>query len=318
MNSNLTAEDYAILYRFSVALAGVNEEAEQLVHDVLEEKLTRAADLPPQKALLELLKAIWQQKPEPAGDAPISNLPPQFQWMKTRDRAVNTLGGFGRFSDLEIESICGDNGTPGTLPDKIAMLPEKLAATLESIVVSPELLKRFAVTAQGIHPPFRLVSPLGIALLFAAIVSVTVIFWVWRDWHSKADEILAHKFLDAAVGMPPEKLEPVDATIAEVSDTLYLKYGLENYPIPPAFAGIRASRLGVGRIDGHPVVQIQLRDSGALLMLFRGEDFGLGSDYDWQTASIAGWSLAMRTENQQGQVLTLKGTEEQLRSVFPK
>lgn len=295
-----------------MALAGVNEEAEHLVHEVLEEKLPRLADLEPQKTIVQLLRNIWEDRPQPVGDAPISNLPPQFQWMKTRERAVATLRGFGRFTEEEIATICG------SCELEEPKIPEKIASTLESIVVSPELLKRFAVTIQGIHPPFRLFSALGISLLFAALLTLTVAGWVWRDWHSKADETLAQKFIEAVEKTSPEKPEPVDLPIGELTDVLFLKYGLENYPLPAAFAKVPATQISVGQVDGHPVVQIGLKDSPALLMLFRAEDFGMGDDEDWQTATLDGWSLAIRSQNQQGLVLTIHGTGDQLRALLPK
>lgn len=315
MISTLSPTDFAQLYRFSVALAGINEEAEHLVHTVLEEKIGPLADIESHKSVIVLLRSVWESRPEPRGDTPISNLPPQFQWMKTRDRAVAILQGFARFSEQEIAAICGKSESD----EASAMPPDKIAAVLESIPVSPELLKRFAVTVQGAHPPFRLLSSLGLSLVFAALVSLAVAGWIWRDWHSQADEILAQKFIDAIEKTSLDKLEPVDAPVGDLADVLFLKYGLENFPLPASFGRVPAAMLGLNQVDGHPVVQIGLKNSRALLMLFRAEDFGLDPNADeWQTANIDGWSLAIRSQNQQGHVVTLFGSEDELRALLPK
>lgn len=304
-----------MLYRFSVALAGINEEAESLVHEVLDEKLTRLAAADSHETRVQLLRALWETRPLPRGDAPISNLPPQFQWMKTRDRAVATLLGFGEFSPGEITTICG----PSEGDEATSMPMEKIAAALVSIPVSAEMLNRFAVTVQEASPPFRLFSPLGISLVFAGLVLCAVAAWIWNDWQSKADEVLAQKFVDAAEELSPSEMQAVDVPVGELADVLFLKYGLENYPIPPAFASASASVLGVNQVDGHTVVQIGLKDSHAVLMLFRAEDFGLEpNDDDWQMANLDGWALALRSQNQQGHVLTLHGSEAKLRALLPK
>ena len=300
-----------MLYQFSVALAGQNEEAEHLVHEALDEKLPRVSKTEPSS--IPLLRAIWEARPEPRGDAPISNLPPQFQWMKTRDRAVATLLSLGRFSEKDIAAICG----PGESPDSAAI--EKATAALETIPVSAELLNRFAVTIERAAPPFRVVSPLGLALLFAALVLLAVASWIWLDWKSKADEILSQKFLDAVEDASPSEFESIDAPVGELTDVLFLKYGLENYPLPAAFAKIPASKVGVGSVDGHPVVEIRLKNPTAWLILFRAADFGLESNDDhWQTAELDGWSLALRSQNSQGQVVSLQGSSSALSALLPK
>ncbi len=298
-----------------MALAGLNEEAESLVHDVLDEKLGRLAAADVHGTLLRLLRALWEGRPVTHGDAPVSNLPPQFQWMKTRDRAVATLRGVGEFSDMEIITICGvEEGAEST-----SMPMEKIAAALVSIPVSGEMIKRFAVTVQQASPPFRLFSPLGISLLFAGLVLCAVAAWIWHDWQSKADEVLAQKFIDVVKDLSPQEMQPVNEPVGELTDVLFLKYGLENYPLPADFARSTASILGVNHVDGHPVVQIGLKDSHAVLMLFRAEDFGLEpNEDDWQMASLDGWALAMRSKNQQGHVITLHGTPKELSALLPK
>ena len=312
LTSSLSPSDLTVLYQFSVALAGLNEEAEHLVHEVLEDKLPGVSKTEPSS--IPLLRALWNARPEPkgGGDAPISNLPPQFQWMKTRDRAVATLLSFKRFSEKDIAAICG----PGESPDPAAV--ERAAAALETIPVSAELLNRFAVTMQGASPPFRLLSPLGLALLFAALVLLAVASWIWLDWKSKADEILSQKFIHAVEDASPAEFESIDAPVGELTDVLFLKYGLENYPLPAAFATLLASKVGVGSVDGHPVVEIRLKNQAAWLILFRAADFGLESNDDhWKTAGLDGWSLAMRSQNSQGQVVTLHGSSSALSALLP-
>ncbi|HEX8371577.1 MAG TPA: hypothetical protein VF585_02260 [Chthoniobacterales bacterium] len=312
MISSLAPTDYALLYRFAVALAGLNEDTEALVHEVLEEKLPRLSHPDPQKNLVQLLRALWLARPHPRGESPISNLPPQFQWMKTRQRAVTILQASRRFTEEEITAICDAGVEEETLP------PEKIAAALDSIPVSPELLRRLAATVKGLHPPFRLLSPLGLALIFAGLVLCGVGYWIYSDWRGTADEKLAEKFLNAAKVSSSRQPEPVSGTVGELADALFLNYGLENYPIPASFASASASTLAVSHVDGYPVVQIGLKDSPALLMLFRAEDFGLAADdANWQMASIDGWSLAVRSENNQGHVITVEGPEEKLRALLP-
>ena len=299
-----------MLYQFSVALAGLNDEAEHLVHEVLDEKLPRVSTSHP--SLRPLLRALWNTRPEPRGDAPISNLPPQFQWMKTHERAVASLRSFGRFSEEDIAAICGSAG------EMDAAAFEKATAALDAVPVSTEMLNRFAVTMQGASPPFRLLSPLGLALLFAALVLLAVASWIWLDWKSKADEILSQKFINAVEDSSPSEFESIDSPVGELADVLFLKYGLENYPLPAAFSKLPASKVGVGSVDGHPVVEIQLKNPTAWLILFRAADFGLVSNDDhWQTAALDGWSLAMRSENSQGQVVTLHGSSSELSALLP-
>lgn len=314
MNTPAAANDFAVLVRFAVVIAGQNEDTEQLVHEVLEDhwaKIDHNGPFPDR--LVPLLRALWQHRPQPPEGTPISNVPPAFQWITPQQRATVTLQNLADFSEEQISTIIGEIAPQNTVPT------EKIVAALEAIPVTRELLRRLGATAARAQLPFRLISPIGLSILFAALVSVAVALWIWRDWSSRADDTLAGLFIKSTTELTADSLEAVDLSIEDLPDHLFLKHGIENHPVPAAFNKLSASKIGVNRIEGHPVVQIGLKNTRALVTLFQPADFGLeANDSEWRFASAKGWAVALRCQDDLGTAVTLRGTEDELEALLPK
>lgn len=309
-----SASDFAVLTRFAVVVAGQNEETEQLVHEVLEDHWAKIDPEAPFTArILPLLRAVWQNRPQPPEGTPISNVPPAFQWITPLQRATATLQNLGSFTEEQIAGITGEFAPQDSVPI------EKIDAAIEAISVSPELLRRLSATAARAHQPFRLLSPLGLSLIFSGLVFLAVGFWIWHDWSSRVDENVAGLFIQSTTALTAESLEAVDLAVEDLPDHLYLKHGLENYPVPASFAQFPATKVGVNRIDDHLVVQVGFKNNRALVTLFHPADFGLDpNDHEWRLASNQGWAVALRSEKNIGTAVTLRGSETELKALLPK
>ena len=129
------------------------------------------------------------------------------------------------------------------------------------------------------------------------------------------DEAISHLVETAAAGDPDNtKLEPLDIECGKLGDTLFLKYGIEDYQVPPTLARLHTVGYRVFEDKGGSVTQVQVREHDLTFLIFPATPQGveIKPAGAWRFLSGEGWSAAAEVHNHICFVAMCHGSEDQL------
>lgn len=122
--------------------------------------------------------------------------------------------------------------------------------------------------------------------------------------------------LIASVNSGAQRLEPLSTPCDNLGDTLFLKYGLDDYSVPRLFGRYEAVGYRVFFNSSFPVAQVKVREHGLTFLIFRADQQGVdikpaGS---WKRLSGDQWSAAAQARDNICFVVACRGDEDQLES----
>ncbi|HEY5751769.1 MAG TPA: hypothetical protein VIT21_01355 [Chthoniobacterales bacterium] len=214
-----------------------------------------------------------------------------------------------------------------------AAIAEKLRAQIEIDAGAENLLQTMAVDdavierlkEEGVRlaktrkrqSQFRLFSPIGFTVIFAVLVMSSVVAWTVIDRTQYENQPITAMLLDQATNVSEQTMESVDVSAGDLTDWVFLKHGLEDVQIPDAIARKQAAFCGLTRIDGHPVVKIALKESKALVFLFKASDFSLPESEKnaWEIFDRGEWAAGIQVDKGNACMVTVNGSVDDVRRV---
>ncbi len=174
-------------------------------------------------------------------------------------------------------------------------LPEGLLDKMTKVEPGKRRLDWRSARSALKQPPV-LAALIGLAVM----VGILVFFWLDRMQSFPGREAV-FRMISTTQEMSGAELEPLITEAGKLGDWFMLKYGLEDFNVPPEFAGMKTAACRLFKQDGFPVAQIAIKRenaAGMLFFIFRAEDFGvkLPSPDRWYIFTQEDWSAAVRGE----------------------
>jgi hypothetical protein len=128
------------------------------------------------------------------------------------------------------------------------------------------------------------------------------------------DEAITHLVETAASDPDNSKLEPLDIECGKLGDTLFLKYGIEDYQVPPTLSRLHTVGYRVFDDKGGSVTEVQVREHDLTFLIFPASQEGveIKPAGEWKFLSGEGWSAAAEVHNHICFVAMCHGNEDQL------
>lgn len=112
-----------------------------------------------------------------------------------------------------------------------------------------------------------------------------------------------------------QRLEPLATECDNLGDTLFLKYGLDDYSVPRAFGGYLAVGYRVFFSNSFPVAQVKVREHDLTFLIFRSEQQGVEVKPAGAWKYLAGdeWAAAVQVRENICFVVACRGGKTQLK-----
>jgi hypothetical protein len=170
------------------------------------------------------------------------------------------------------------------------------------------------------HPQFswrallRQPAPWAVLLAFAFLVAWGANALYQRMIGFPGDETIAHLVETASSDKDDSKLEPLDIECGKLGDTLFLKYGIDDYQVPPSLARLHTVGYRVFDEKEGSITQVQVREHGLTFLIFRADQQGVEivPAGEWKFLSGDGWAAAAEVHNNMCFVAFCHGDEDQL------
>jgi len=194
-------------------------------------------------------------------------------------------------------------------------LPEGLLDRMKSLEAEPAR-RRLDWRAALKQPPV-LAGLIGLVVM----VGILIYFWMDRMQNFPGREAL-FRMLSTTQEMSGVELDPLITEAGKVGDWFLLKYGLEDFNVPPEFAAMKTVGSRIFKQDNFPVAQIAVErdrdlgpfpESGLLFFIFRADDFGVKLPSNrWYVFTQEDWVAAVRAEDKTCFMVAVRGTREQM------
>jgi hypothetical protein len=216
--------------------------------------------------------------------------------MKANPALRESFAAQARF-DEQMAALVRDLPLPPTFNDEIAA---GLRRTAES---------RFSWRALLREPlPWAVLLACGFLMVYGAYLIYE------RVTGFPGDETIARLVQTAIADPDNAKLEPLDIECGKLGDTLFLKYGIDDYQVPPTLAPLHT--VGYRVFDGKdsPITQVQVREHDLTFLIFRADQEGveIKPAGEWKFLSGDGWAAAAEVHNKMCFVALCRGSEDQL------
>ncbi len=193
---------------------------------------------------------------------------------------------------------------PGGLLEKMKALEE-------------ENQKRRMDWRSALKQPTVLAALIGLGVM----VGFLVYFWMDRMQNFPGRDA-AFRMISSTEEMSGAELEPLITETGKLGDWFMLKYGLDDFSVPPEFGGMKTAGLRMFKQDGFPVAQIAVErpsdlgpfaESGLLFFIFRADDFGFKLAANrWYIVTQEDWVAAVHAEEKTCFMVAVRGTREQM------
>jgi hypothetical protein len=216
--------------------------------------------------------------------------------MKSNPALQESFAAQARF-DEQVAALVRDLPLPSTFHDEIAA---GLRRTTQAQFSWRALLRQPA--------PWAVLLAFGFLVVYGANVLYE------RVTGFPGDEAIAHLAETAASDPDNAKLEPLDIECGKLGDTLFLKYGIDDYQVPPTLARLHTVGYRVFDEKGSPVTQVQVREHDLIFLIFRADEQGveIKPHGEWKFLSGDGWAAAAEVQDNICFVAMSHGTEDQL------
>lgn len=111
-----------------------------------------------------------------------------------------------------------------------------------------------------------------------------------------------------------QRLEPLSTQCDNLGDTLFLKYGLDDYSVPREFGRYEAVGYRVFFSNSFPVAQVKVREHGLTFLIFRCDQQGvdLKPPGNWKYLAGDQWAAAAQSSDNICFVVACHGDQSQL------
>jgi hypothetical protein len=216
-----------------------------------------------------------------------------------------------------------------TIPEAAASLAtqqqfdQALAKLVRQVEIPQEAKDWFANVAliKGIKRSWKKTARhpaiLATALAVLVMTGVTVYFLVERLQEFPGSNT-AKKLLVVASNTKKAQLDPVNTDAINIGDYFFMKYQLEHFDVPMAFADLRANGARVFDDDeGHRVAQVALAESGLQFFLYPSDPPDRRADPTpaeptWGYVENEGWTGAVEQRNGVCFMVALRGSKKDL------
>jgi hypothetical protein len=202
-----------------------------------------------------------------------------------------------------------------------ARFDEQMAALVRDLPLPSQFqdeiaagLKRTAQTQFSWRALLRQPAPWAVLLAFLFMVAWGANALYQRVTGFPGDETIS-RLVEAAISDPDNsKLEPLDIECGKLGDTLFLRYGIDDYQVPPTLAKLHTVGYSVFDEKGGPVTQVQVREHDLIFLIFRADQQGveIKPAGEWKFLSGDGWAAAAEVHNSICFVAMCRGSEDQL------
>ncbi len=202
-----------------------------------------------------------------------------------------------------------------------ASFDEQMAALVHDLPLLPTFEEEIAAglrrTAHGNfswRALLRQPAPWAVLLAFGFMVVYGANVVYQRATGFPGDETVVHLVETAAADSPQAKFEPLDIECGKLGDTLFLKYGIDDYQVPPSLAGLHTVGYRVFDQKDGSITQVQVREHDLTFLVFRADQQGVDivPAGEWKFLSGEQWAAAAEVHNNICFVATCRGTEDQL------
>ena len=162
---------------------------------------------------------------------------------------------------------------------------------------------------------------LATALAVLVMAGVSVFFFMERLQEFPGSAI-AKNMLVVASNLRGTDLEPLNTDAINIGDYFFMKFQLEHFDVPMAFADLRATGARVfDDPDGHRVAQVALAESGLQFFFYkaettadsRGPEKGqVQAPARWRFVENEGWTGAVEERDGVCFLIAMRGTKEDL------
>ncbi len=199
--------------------------------------------------------------------------------------------------DEQVAALVRDLPLPPAFQDEIA---EGLRRSVQA---------RFSWRALARQP-----LPWAVLLAFAFLVAWGANALYERITGFPGDETITHLVETAASDPDNTKLEPLDIECGKLGDTLFLKYGIDDYQVPPSLARLHTIGYRVLDEKNGAVTQVQVREHDLTFLIFRADQQGVEivPPGEWRFLSGDGWTAAAEVHDNICFVAMCHGDEDQL------
>ena len=156
--------------------------------------------------------------------------------------------------------------------------------------------------------------PWAVLLAFAFLVAWGANALYQRVTGFPGDETITHLVETASSDPDNTKLEPLDIECGKLGDTLFLKYGIDDYQVPPTLARLHTVGYRVFDEKDSSVTQVEVREHALTFLIFRADQLGveIKPAGEWKFISGDGWAAAAEVHNNMCFVAMCHGSEDQL------
>ncbi len=238
--------------------------------------------------------------------APISDAPPS-------DRAMRSALERARTIPEEAASLTAQQQFDQALAKLVAKISVPKEA--EDWFVNAALLKgpkrSWKRTAR--HPAI-----LATALAVLVMAGLGIFFFV-EQLHEFPGSATAKKLLVVANHTRKAQFEPLNTDAINLGDYFFMKFQLEHFDVPMAFADFRATGARVfDDEDGHRVAQVSLAESGVQFFFYAPEERApAGSPTPgqarWRYVESEGWTGAVEEREGVCFMIAKRGSKEELK-----
>ena len=239
--------------------------------------------------------------------APISDAPPSDRAMRSALESARTIPAAAASLTAQQQFDQALAKLVQTIP-----IPREAEALFANIALIKGVKRGWRKTAK--HPAI-----LATALAVLVLAGIAIFFFVER-LHEFPGSATAKKMLAVASGARRAQFEPLNTDAINLGDYFFMKFQLEHFDVPMQFADLRASGARVFEDeDGHRVAQVLLAESGIQFFLYPAEKTEARRSATpgkpiWRYVENEGWTGAVEERDGVCFMITLHGSEEELRS----
>ncbi len=238
--------------------------------------------------------------------APISDAPPN-------DRAMRSALESARTIPEAAASLTTQQRFDQSLAQLVSQIeiPKAAEEWFVNVALIKGVKRSWKKTAR--HPAI-----LATALAVLVMAGVTIYF-VMERLNEFPGSVMAKNMLVVASNLRRSELEPLHTDAINIGDYFFMKYQMEHFDVPMAFADLRATGARVFEDhDGHRVAQVALAESGLQFFLYPAESPAAegaekkGAAPRWRYVENEGWTGAVEVRDGVCFMIAMRGTKEDL------
>ncbi len=239
--------------------------------------------------------------------APISDAPPN-------DRAMR--------SALESARTIPEAAASLTTQQQFDQALARLASQIEIPKAAEEWFVNVALI-KGVKRSWKKTArhPAILATALAVLVMAGLtIYFVRERLNEFPGSTVAKNMLVVASSLRQTELEPLHTDAINIGDYFFMKFQLEHFDVPMAFADLRATGARVfDDADGHRVAQVALAESGLQFFLYNAEASTVSREPKkgrartrWRFVENEGWIGAVEERDGVCFMIAMRGSKEDL------